>query len=149
MVPMRRLLVVAVILLVGCKAHTPPDAAVSARLRPTVEATCVAMALPKAERPAGRALDDQVGLLAMRLSSELVQKIDHGALDRSAVVLGYRDALARRAERQSRSEPPRLLVFLIDQQATWSIDQTLLAKALLAQYEHEAKLAAPPPGLTN
>jgi hypothetical protein len=149
MVPMRRLIVVALILLAGCKAHTPPDAAVSARLRPMVEATCVAMALPEAERPSGRALDDQIGLLTMRLSPDVVQKVDGGTFDRVVVVQGYRAALARRAERQSRSEPPRLLVFLIEKQPMWSTDQTLLAAALLAQYEQEAKLAAPPAGLAH
>ncbi len=146
---MRRLTVVALIVLAGCKVHTPPDAAVSARLRPTVEATCVAMALPEAERPSGRTLDDQIGLLTMRLSPALVQKIDGGTFDRGVVEQGYRAALARRAQRQSRSEPPRLLVFLIDKQPTWSTDQTLLAAALLAQYEHEAKLAPPPAELAQ
>jgi hypothetical protein len=146
---MLRVLVLALILLAGCKAHTPPDDALSARLRPAVTATCVAMALPEAERPTGRALDDQVGLLAMRLSAQRVQDIDRGALDRGVVVQAYRDALARRAERQSHSEAPRLLVFLVEQQTPWSIDQTLLAAALLAQYEHEAKLAPPPPDLTR
>lgn len=149
MVPMRPLIVVVFILLAGCKAHTPPDAALSARLRPMVETTCVAMGLPAAERPSGRTLDDQIGLLAMRLSAGLVQKIDAGKVDRVVVVQGYRDALARRVERQSRSEPPRLLVFLIEKQPAWSTDQTLLAAALLAQYEHEAKLAAPPVGLAH
>ena len=149
MVPMRRLAVLALIVLAGCKAYTPPDGAVSARLRPMVEATCAAMALPEAERPSGRTLDDQIGLLTMRLTPELVQKIDAGTFDREVVATGYRAALARRAERQSRSEPPRLLVFLIDQQLTWSTDQTLLAAALLAQYEQEARLAAPPTELAR
>lgn len=144
---MHRLLLVALIVLAGCKAHTPPDAAVAARLRPVVEATCVAMALPEGERPAGRLLDDQVGLLAMRLTPTLVQEIDSGRCDRAVVEGGYRAALARRAQRGSRSEPPRLLVFLIDRQPVWTTDQTLLAAALLAQYEHEARLAAPPAGL--
>ena len=149
MVPMRRLTVLALIVLAGCKAHTPPDGAVSARLRPMVAATCAAMALPEAERPSGRMLDDQIGLLTMRLTPELVQKIDAGIFNREVVAKGYRAALARRAERQSRSEPPRLLVFLIDKQPTWSTDQTLLAAALLAQYEHEARLAAPPTELAR
>ena len=149
MVPMRRLVVLALIVLAGCKAHTPPDGAVSARLRPMVEATCAAMALPEAERPSGRMLDDQIGLLTMRLTPELVQKIDAGIFDREVVATGYRAALARRAERQSRSEPPRLLVFLIDKVPTWSTDQTLLAAALLAQYEHEARLAPPPTELAR
>jgi hypothetical protein len=107
------------------------------------------MALPEAERPSGRALDDQIGLLTMRLSPDVVQKVDGGTFDRVVVVQGYRAALARRAERQSRSEPPRLLVFLIEKQPMWSTDQTLLAAALLAQYEQEAKLAAPPAGLAH
>jgi len=149
MTPMHRVVVFALILLAGCKAHTPPDEALSARLRLAVDATCAAMALPEAERPSGRALADQVGLLAMRLSSQRVQEIDSGILDRSVVVRAYREALARRAERQSRSDPPRLLVFLVEQQASWSSDQTLLAAALLAQYEREAKLAPPPPDLAR
>lgn len=149
MATMYRVLVIAVMLLVGCKAHTPPDTGLTARLGPAVTATCVAMALPEAERPSGRALDDQVGLLAMRLSAQRVQDIDRGALDRSVVVEAYRAALARRIERQSRSEPPRLLVFLVEKQSPWSTDQTLLAAALLAQYEHEAKLKAPPPDLAR
>lgn len=141
---MRRLVVVALIVLAGCKAHTPPDQGVSTRLRVVVEATCVAMALPEGERPTGRLLDDQVGLLAMRLTPKLIQEIDGGTCDRAVVEQGYRAALARRAQRESRSEPPRLLVFLIDKQPAWTTDQTLLAAALLAQYEHEARLAPPP-----
>ena len=148
MAPMRLLVILAFLMLAGCKAHTPPDTALSARLRAGVDATCVAMAIPEAERPSGRSLDDQVGLLAMRLSAERVQQIEAGALDRTAVVEGFRAALARRAERQSRAEPPRLLAFLVEQ-PQWSADQTLLAAALLAQYEHEARLAPPPPGLAR
>lgn len=144
---MRLLVVLVVLVLVGCSAHTPPDAALTARLRPVVEASCVAMGLPEADRPRGRALDDQVGLLAMRLvSSNLVAKVDSGTYDRTVVVEGYRAALARREERRSRAEPPRLLVHLVGQ-AQWTTDQTLLAAALLAQYEQEARLAPPPVGL--
>ena len=148
MVRMRLVVLVVLVALVGCKAHTPPDSAVASRLRPVVEATCVAMALPAAQRPTGRALDDQIGLLAMRLSDERVRQIDAGTLDRVAIIDGYRAALARRAERHSRAEPPRLLAFLVEQ-PQWSVDQALLAAALLAQYEHEAKLAPPPPGLAQ
>jgi hypothetical protein len=141
---MRRLALIALIVCAGCKANTPPDTALSSRLRPVVEATCVAMDVPQAQRPRARSLDDQVGLLTMRLTQELVHKIDSGMVDRVVVATGYRAALARRAQRQSLSEPPRLLVFLIDKVPTWSTDQTLLAAALLAQYEHEARLAPPP-----
>lgn len=148
MAPMRFLVVLVFLVLVGCEAHTPPDAALVARLRPAVEATCVAMALPEAQRPTGRVLDDQVGLLAMRLSDERVRQIDAGSLDRTAINDGFRAALARRAERQSRAEPPRLLTFLVAQ-PQWTTDQTLLAAALLAQYEHEARLTPPPPGLAR
>jgi hypothetical protein len=148
MAPMRFLVLALILVSVGCKAHTPPDAALTARLRPAVEAACVAMGLPEAQRPSGRTLDDQVGLLAMRLSDERVRQIDTGMLDRAGIIAGYRAALARRMERRSRSEPPRLLTFLAEQ-PQWSADQTLLAAALLAQYEQEAKLAPPPPGLAH
>lgn len=148
MAPMRPLVLVVLVALLGCKAHTPPDAALVARLRPAVEATCVAMGLSAAQRPSGRALDDQVGLLAMRLSDERVRQVDAGMLDRAGIIEGFRATLARRAERRSVAEPPRLLTFLAEQ-PRWSTDQTLLAAALLAQYEHEAKLAPPPPGLAR
>jgi hypothetical protein len=138
------LLVGAVI--AGCTAHAPPDAAVRARLRPAVEATCIAMGLPDDERPSGRALDDQVGLLAMRLSAERVRAVDAGTLDRAVVVEAYRATLVRRDERRSRAQAPRLLVFLVTV-PQWNAEQTLLAAALLAQYEHEARLEPPPPGL--
>lgn len=144
---MRALLWFSLAVLIGCKAHQPPDDAVKVRLRSVVVDTCTAMRLE--QQPSGRALDDQVGLLAMRLSAEQVRQIADGTIDRPVVVQGYRAALARRAERQSRSAPPRLLVFLVDHQPQWSNDQTLLAAALLAQYEHEARLAAPPPTLNN
>lgn len=147
MAPMR-FLVFVLFALFGCKANTPPDAALTARLRPAVEATCVAMGLPQEQRPRGRALEDQVGLLAMRLSPERVRQIDGGTLDRAGIIAGYRAALARRSERRSRAEPPRLLAFLAEH-PQWSTDQTLLAAALLTQYEHEAKLAPPPPGLAQ
>ncbi|MBA3698404.1 MAG: hypothetical protein H0W78_06095 [Planctomycetes bacterium] len=144
---MRVLLWFSLAVLIGCKAHQPPDDAVAVRLRSVVVDTCTAMRMD--QQPSGRVLDDQVGLLTMRLSADQVQKITGGTIDRAVVVQGYRAALARRAERQSRSAPPRLLVFLVDHQPQWSNDQTLLAAALLAQYEHEAKLAAPPPTLNN
>lgn len=144
---MRRLLALSLLLVIGCKAHQPPDEAVQVRLRTVVVSTCADMGLGEAERPSGRALDDQVGLLAMRVPAKRVAEIDQGSLDRRVVVDAYRAALARRDERQSTSQPPKLLVFLIDRQAQWSSDQTLLAAALLSQFEHEAKLTPPPPEL--
>lgn len=107
------------------------------------------MAVPIDQRPSGRALDDQVGLLAMRLSPERVQSVDSGALDRAVVVEAYQNALKRRAARHGTSKPPQLLVFLVEQTTQWSRDQTLLAAALLAQYEQEARLAEPAPGLAR
>ncbi len=133
----------------GCQAHKPPDGAITERLRAAVDATGSAMAVPADQRPSGRGLDDQIGLLAMRLSSQRVQDIDSGALDRAVVVEAYHNAQKRRAARQGTSQPPRLLVFLIDQQPQWSRDQTLLAAALLAQYEQEARLGEPTPGLAR
>ncbi len=141
---MRCLLGLSLVLLIGCQAHQPPDDAVQTRLRGVVVSTCADMGLSDAQRPSGRALDDQVGLLAMRVTAKRVAEIDRGALDRQVVVEAYRAALARRDQRQSRSQPPKLLVFLVEQRAQWSPDQTLLAAALLSQYEHEAKLTPPP-----
>lgn len=146
---MRWLLILPLALLLGCQAHQPPDEAVSGRLRAAVAATVAAMALPADQRPDGRELADQVGLLAMRLSPERVRSVDGGALDRAVVVEAYQNALKRRAARQGTSTAPLLLVFLVDQQASWSLDQTLLAAALLAQFEHEAQLTEPTPGLTR
>lgn len=139
-------LLIASALIAGCTAHAPPDEAVRARLRPAVEAACIAMGLPPEQRPTGRALDDQVGLLAMRLSPDRVRAVDAGTLDRTVVVEAYRATLARRDERRSRAQAPRLLVFLVTL-PQWNAEQTLLAAALLAQYEHEARLEPPPPGL--
>jgi hypothetical protein len=133
--------------LMGCQAHTPPDDVVATRLRVAVTATCAAIGLPIEERPTGRALDDQVGLLAMRLSAERVNSINSGALDRQVVLAAFQAALKRRAARQSTSEPPRLLAFLLDKVPQWTNDQTLLASALLAQFEHEAQLVPKSPGL--
>ncbi len=148
-VTMRWLIIVSTLLLFGCQAHQPPDEVVSGRLRAAVEVTTSAMALPAEQRPSGRELDDQIGLLAMRLSVERVQKIDSGTFDRAVVVEAYQNALKRRAARQGTSMAPQLLVFLIDQQAQWSRDQTLLAAALLAQYEQEARLTESTPGLAR
>lgn len=139
----------AVLVVFGCQAHTPPDDAVAARLRRAVQVTCTAMALPAEEQPTGRALDDQVGLLAMRLSAERVSAIDSGTLDRQVVVEAFQAALKRRAARQSTSQPPRLLVFLIEKTPQWSSDQMVLASALLAQYENEAQLNPSSPGLVR
>ena len=139
----------AVMVVFGCQAHTPPDDAVAARLRRAVQATCTAMAIPTEEQPTGRALDDQVGLLAMRLSAERVSSIDSGTLDRQVVVEAFQAALKRRAARQSTSQPPRLLVFLLEKTPHWSNDQILLASALLAQFENEAQLNPTSPGLVR
>jgi hypothetical protein len=145
---MRRLLCWSLLLmLVGCKAHQPPDQAVQVRLRAVVVSTCADMGLGEAQRPSGRALDDQIGLLAMRVTTQRLEEIDQGKLNRAVVVDAYRAALARRAERRSPSDPPKLLVHLVERQSPWSIDQTLLAAALLSQYEHEAKLTPAPPAL--
>ena len=139
----------ALLVLVSCQAHTPPDDVVATRLRAAVIITCTAMGLPAEEHPTGRALDDQVGLLAMRLSTERVNSITSGALDRRVVIDAFQAALKRRAARQSTSEPPRLLAFLLDKVPQWSNDQTLLASALLAQFEHEAQLVPKSPGLVR
>lgn len=146
---MRCLLCLSVFLLISCKAHQPPDDAVQSRLRGVVLTTCTDMGMGDAERPSGRALDDQVGLLAMRVTAKRVTEIDQGALDRQVVVEAYRAALGRRDARGSRSQPPKLLVFLIEKKPQWSHDQTLLAVALLSQYEHEAKLTPPPAELAR
>ena len=146
---MRWLIIMSTLLVIGCQAHKPPDDVVSGRLRAAVAATTSAMALPAEQRPNGRELEDQIGLLAMRLSTERVQKVDSGTLDRVVVVEAYQNALKRRAARQGTSVAPRLLVFLIEQQAQWSADQTLLAAALLAQYEQEARLTESKPGLAR
>ena len=141
------MMTLALLAQMGCQAHTPPDDVVATRLRLTVIATCAAMGLPPEGHPTGRALDDQVGLLAMRLSAERVNSITSGALDRQVVLNAFQAALKRRAARQSTSEPPRLLTFLLDKVPQWTVDQTLLASALLVQFEHEAQLVPKSSGL--
>jgi hypothetical protein len=145
---MRRLAsMMMILLLAACDAHQPPDDGVSGRLREAVRATCIAMELPAEKRPEGRLLDDQVRLLAMRLTPQRVAEIDTGRLDRVVVAEAFGNALKRRTAKGSTSLPPRLLVFLVERQPTWSVDQVLLASALLAQYEHEALLVPPTRGL--
>jgi hypothetical protein len=64
-------------------------------------------------------------------------------------VTEYRETLKRRAARASSALMPDLLVFLVDHAETWSVEQALLAAALLAQYQEEAKLGPPPPELAR
>lgn len=135
--------------LAGCTQHQPPDDTLSVELRRASEATMTAMAVPEAQRPSGRALDDQVRLLACRLDAAQADSVRAGRVARTAVVTEYRETLKRRAARESSALPPKLLTHLVEQTATWSVDQTLLAAALLAQYQDEAKLRPPLPELTR
>jgi hypothetical protein len=135
--------IVLVILLVGCKAHTPPDDAVAKQINAAVTVTLSMMAIPQDQQPSEQTLASQSRLLACRLSPERVGLIQAGTLDRIAVIEGYQSALKRRAAKGSVAQPPTMLVHLIDHQQKWSIDQTMLAAALLAQFEDEAKLNLP------
>jgi hypothetical protein len=145
---MRRPLFVA-LFLVGCAQHQPPDEALSAELHRATAATLVAMAMPDERRPAGRALDDQVRLLACRLDAAQAAAVRAGRVARPAVVAEYRETLKRRNARQSTALAPELLAFLVERADAWSVEQTLLAAALLAQYQEEATLQPPPPELAR
>ena len=107
------------------------------------------MALPVDQQPDDRSLTTQSRLLACRLSPERVSLLQAGTLDRQAVIDGYQNALKRRAAKQSTAQAPTLLVFLIEKLPKWSIDQTMLAAALLAQFEDEAKLVLPTTNLAQ
>jgi hypothetical protein len=143
---MRRLLIVAV-LVTGCSAHQPPDDGVAMELKSAVVATLTAMALPVDKQPSERVLDDQARLLACRLEPGRTADIRAGKISREAVVAGYRETMKRKAQRPTAPNAPLLLGQLVDRTPTWTIAQCLLAEALLAQYQQEAKLAPPAPGL--
>jgi hypothetical protein len=140
-----RLLIGSLLVLsfVSCTAHTPPDDAVAMQIAKAVEVTVVAMELPAEQRPGGNILASQSRLLACRLTPERVTLLHAGKLDRVSVIDGYNDALKRRAAKQSTAQAPTLLVFLVEKLPQWSIDQTILAAALLAQFEDEAHLVLP------
>ena len=138
-----------VVLLVSCKAHTPPDDVATKQIKAAVVLTMSAMALPVDQQPDDRSLTTQSRLLACRLSPERVSLLQAGTLDRQAVIDGYQNALKRRAAKQSTAQAPTLLVFLIEKLPKWSIDQTMLAAALLAQFEDEAKLVLPTTNLAQ
>jgi len=138
-----------VVLLVSCKAHTPPDDVATTQIRSAVVVTMLAMALPADQQPDDRSLTSQSRLLACRLSPERVSLLQAGTLDQQAIIDGYQNALKRRAAKHSTAQAPRLLVFLIDKLPRWSVDQTMLAAALLAQFEDEAKLSLPTTNLAQ
>lgn len=143
---MRRLLLVA-LLAAGCSAHQPPDDGVAAELRSAVTATLAAMAVPAERQPSARVLDDQVRLLACRLMPERAADIRAGRVPREAIVAGWRETLKRKAQRPSAPAAPQLLVQLVEHTPAWTTAQCLLAEALLAQYQQEARLGPPKPGL--
>ncbi len=137
------------VLLASCKAHAPPDDVATTQIRSAVVVTMSAMGLPADQQPDDRSLSSQSRLLACRLSPERLSLLRGGALDRQAVIDGYHNTLKRRAAKQSTAQAPTLLVFLIEKSPTWSVDQTMLAAALLAQFEDEAKLALPTTNLAQ
>ena len=143
---MRRLLIIAV-LVAGCSAHQPPDDGVAAELKSAVTVTLTAMALPADKQPTDRVLDEQARLLACRLEAGRAADIRAGKVPREQIAAGYRETMKRKAQRPSAPNPPHLLTQLIEHTPTWTIAQCLLAEALLAQYQQEAKLAPPAPGL--
>jgi hypothetical protein len=129
-----------VVLLLGCSAHPGPDDAFVRDLRTAVAHTLTAMAVPDDQRPSGRVLDDQVRLLSCRLNAVRREQLTSGVLDRPAIAEAYNAARQRAEAKKSRLQPPKLLTFLIDQQPAWTREQIILAAALLAQWEDEAKL---------
>lgn len=143
---MRRLFIVAV-LVAGCSAHQPPDDGVATELKSAVTATLATMALPADKQPTERVLDDQARLLACRLEAGRTAEIRAGKVPREEIVAGFRETLKRKAQRPSAPQAPQLLVQLVEHTPTWTIAQCLLAEALLAQYQQEARLAPPAPGL--
>ena len=147
---MRHLLLFAVlvaVLVAGCSAHQPPDDGVASELKSAVTATLVAMALPTDKQPSERVLDDQARLLACRLEAGRTADIRAGKVPREQIIAGYRETLKRKAQRPTAPNAPQLLAQLVEHTPTWTIAQCLLAEALLAQYQQEAKLAPPAPEL--
>jgi hypothetical protein len=142
-------LMIGAVLLCGCSAHQPPADGVTLRIKAGVIETLTAMALPAEQQPQGRILDDQSRLLACRLSPERISELDRGVLDRQAIMLGYANALKRRVAKRSKAEAPALLVFLIEKTQAWSANQTMLAAALLVQFEQEARLQLETTGLAK
>ncbi len=143
---MHRLLIVAVFV-AGCSAHQPPDDGVATELKSAVVVTLATMALPADKQPTERVLDDQARLLACRLEPGRTAEIRAGKVPREAIISGYRETLKRKAQRPSAPDAPHLLVQLVEHTPAWTIAQCLLAEALLAQYQQEAKLAPAAPGL--
>jgi hypothetical protein len=137
------LCVVLLMGLMSCSAHPGPDDVFVRDLHVAVKHTLTAMAVPEDKRPSGRVLDDQVRLLSCRLNTVRREQLTSGTLDRSAIVEAYADARKRAEAKSSRLNPPTLLTFLMDQQPQWTREQIILAAALLAQWEDEAKLTLP------
>jgi hypothetical protein len=141
-------LLAAVLLAAGCSTPQAPDAALIDELRPAVEATVAAMALPAAEQPSARDLDAQLQMLSCRVTPAHAAAIRAGTHGRAALLADWRDLLGRRATLQRTQQPPRLLAWLVAHEP-WSTGQALLAEALLRQYENEAGLDAPDPVLAR
>lgn len=146
--PLHATLLTALLLAVGCSTPQAPDAALIDELRPAAEATVAAMGLPEGERPSARELDAQLQVLSCRVTPAHAAAIRAGTHGRNAALADWHELLRRRATLQRTLEPPRLLAWLVAHEP-WSIGQGLLAEALLRQYESEAGLEAPEPGLAR
>ena len=145
---LRAALLAALVLVAGCSTPQAPDAALIEELRPAVETTVAAMALPAAEQPSARDLDAQLQVLSCRVTPAHAAAIRAGTHGRNAALADWRELQGRRATLRATQEPPRLLVWLVAHEP-WTTGQGLLAEALLRQYESEAGLAAPEPELAR
>jgi len=131
------LLILLLVALIGCQAPPKLESDIVAELSTAIQVSCIAMGV---EVPAQRSLHDQAGLLAIQSPIERQNAIRAGDLRVGEVVGEAREALFELDRRREGLQPPRLLVWLVENVDSLDRGQILLLDALTHQTNREARL---------
>jgi hypothetical protein len=137
---MRSLVLIIGVLLLGCTSHAEPEPLLLKQLRQAVDASCTAMQVADADRPKGRALDDQLNMLAFQSAPDRVADIRSGAFGKAEMKKDINELLFALSKKSPPMAPPRMFSHLSERVDELSAEELLLLNALARQLEREARL---------